>query len=192
MLGATVLALTGFSRGHGHSHGHGGGGGGCSSSHQDHDSTSSSSSGGAAAADDSYGAPDDEESYGGGTSGGTGGSSYNRRPGYRSTPSSSGTASGDGPAEGTVRLVSCATPKAPYATVEVANPNGAEVDFTVSVDFRNTVDQVIAYHSARVTVPANDKSRVRVPLADDTVRDDGLIDEVDHCDPDPAAQPTGD
>ncbi|MFQ6141672.1 hypothetical protein ACLMNJ_01165 [Streptomyces seoulensis] len=186
MLAATVLALTGFSRSHGHSHGHGGGGGGCSSSHQDHDSTSSSSSGGGSSYDDT----DDEETYGsGGTSGG---SSYNRRPGYRSTPSSSGTASGDGPAEGTVRLVSCATPKAPYATVEVANPNGAEVDFTVSVDFRNTDDQVIAYHSARVTVPANGKSRVRVPLADDTVRDDGLIDEVDHCDPDPAAVPADD
>ncbi|WP_106433962.1 hypothetical protein [Streptomyces sp. e14] len=194
MLAATVLALTGFSRGHGHSHsGHGGSGGGCSSSHQDHDSTSSSTSGGGSAyddTDDTYGDADDEDSYG--TSGGSSGGSSSRRPGYRSTPSASGTASGGDLAAGKVRLVSCATQKAPYATVEVSNPNGAGARFTAFVEFRDAEDESVAYRSAEVTVPADGTARVRVPLDDGGVKDDGLIHEVDHCAPDPTAPPLDD
>ncbi|WP_439948334.1 hypothetical protein [Streptomyces sp. BBFR109] len=197
MLAATVLALTGFSRGHGHSHsGHGGSGGGCSSSHQDHDSTSSSTSGGGSAyddTDDTYGdadADDDEDSYG--TGGSSSGGSSNRRPGYRSTPSASGTASGGDLAAGKVRLVSCATQKAPYATVEVSNPNGAGARFTAFVEFRDAEDESVAYRSAEVTVPADGTARVRVPLDDGGVKDDGLIHEVDHCAPDPTAPPLDD
>ncbi|MYS43656.1 hypothetical protein GTY23_20975 [Streptomyces sp. SID5998] len=202
VLAATVLALTGFSRGHGHSHsGHGGSGGGCSSSHQDHDSTTSSTSGGGSAydhTDDTYGDADadDEDSYGtsstsGGSSGSSSGGSSSRRPGYRSTPSASGTASGD-LAAGKVRLVSCATQKAPYATVEVSNPNGTGARFTAFVEFRDAEDESVAYRSAEVTVPADGTARVRVPLDDGGVKDDGLIHEVDHCAPDPTAPPLDD
>ncbi|MEV8065407.1 hypothetical protein AB0P32_04545 [Streptomyces sp. NPDC085995] len=199
MLAATVVALTGFSRGHGHSHsGHGGSGGGCSSSHQDHDGTSSSTSGGGSAyddTDDTYGDTDadDEDSYGtGGTSGASGGGSSTRRPGYRSTPSASGTASGGDLAAGKVRLVSCATRKAPYATVEVSNPNGTGARFTAFVEFRDAEDESVAYRSAEVAVPAEGTARVRVPLDDGGVKDDGLIHEVDHCAPDPTAPPLDD
>ncbi|MBY8865964.1 hypothetical protein [Streptomyces sennicomposti] len=194
MLAATVLALTGFSRGHGHGHsGHGGSGGGCSSSHQDHDSTTSSTSGGRSAyddTDDTYGDADAEDSYG--TGGSSSGGSSSRRPGYRSTPSASGTASGGDLAAGKVRLVSCATQKAPYATVEVSNPNGAGAKFTAFVEFRDAEDESVAYRSAEVTVPADGTARVRVPLDDGGVKDDGLIHEVDHCAPDPTAPPLDD
>ncbi|MGA5359797.1 hypothetical protein [Streptomyces purpurascens] len=183
VLVLVVLALTGFStgRGRGGSHGHGGGsgGGGCSSSSQDHDSSRSSTSGGG------YGGgsyDSDDDSYGSSGSGGSGGgSSYTRRPNYGSTPTSSaGSGSRKALRDGTAKLVSCATPARPYATVEVSNPNGREADFSVSVTFEDAQGVTVIDRYGDVTVPANGKATVDVQVGGGT----GLADSVDHCEVD--------
>jgi hypothetical protein len=186
VLVLVVLALTGFSsgRGRGGSHGHrgGGGGGGCSSSSQDHDSSrSSTSSGGAYGTGGSYGSDDDDDYSGSsGSSGSTGGSSYTRRPDYGSRPtSSSGSGSRKALKDGTARLVSCATPAAPYATVEVSNPNGRTADFSVSVTFEDDRGITVVSRYGDVTVPANGTATVDV-----RVGGSGLVDSVDHCEVD--------
>jgi len=156
VLALTVLTLTGFSTGRHHSsrHGSSGGGGGCSSSSQDHDTSTSS----------------------GGTSGG---SSYTRRPDYRSTPDS--TASSDSGTssllDGTAKLVSCATAKKRYATVEVSNPNSRKAGFAVHVTFLDAQNTEVDYNLAGVQVPAKGKATVRVPVHDTST-------PVDHCEVD--------
>ncbi|MFJ6295155.1 hypothetical protein ACIQJX_17555 [Streptomyces griseoviridis] len=164
----TVLALTGFSTGrHGsRHHGHGdSAGGGCSNSRQDHDS--STSTGRSTTADDDYG-------YG---TGGAGAPTdpTNRRPGYRSTPTASSATGGSGQADGTAKLVSCATTRDPYTTVAVTNPNGRKGTFAVRVDFENSADLAFATRSATITVAAKDTATVRVKAPDD------LVAAVDHC-----------
>ncbi|MEU6253171.1 hypothetical protein [Streptomyces sp. NPDC047043] len=179
VIALVVLALTGFSTGskgskgrHSSSrYGHGGGGG-CSSSSQDHDSSSSSTSGGGSY-DSSYD-DDDDGSYGSSS----GGSSYTRRPTYRSTPTSSSTGSSS-TLDGTAKLLSCATVQKPYATVEVGNPNGREVDYWVDVTFKDAQDNELVQKSADVEVPAKGRATVKVYLYS------GLIDQVDHCEVDP-------
>ena len=178
VLTLVVLSLTGFSRGH---HGrHGGGGGGCSSSHQDHDGSSSSTSGGG-----SYSTPDDhsdDDSYGStGTSGSTGGSRYGRRPTHRSTPTSSATG-GRALKNGTAKLVACATAEKPYATVEIANPNGREAEFQAQVLFYDDQGtQILNNSSYTVKVPAKGRATTRVPVGD------RLRLKVDHCEAEPEA-----
>ncbi|MEU8648568.1 hypothetical protein [Streptomyces sp. NPDC048737] len=169
-----VLALTGFSTGRGHgssthggSHG-GGGGGGCSSSSQDHDGSSSgggsSSSGSSGYHDYDHDDHGDDYDYGDG-SGGSSGS------GGPSSPTAEATSE---PA--TVELVSCATKDRPYATVEVANPNGAPGDFDVAVFFMDADTVAIDEARSTVNVPANGTKRVRVEF------DGGAPGEVlDHC-----------
>ncbi|MFI0241490.1 hypothetical protein [Streptomyces sp. NPDC016845] len=184
-----VLALTGFStgRGHGGSHSGGsGGGGGCSSSSQDHDSSSGSSSssgsGGSSGYDDD---DDDDSSYGDDSSGSTsssGGSGYTRRPGYRSTPSSSAAGDGD-PRYAKARLVRCATPQKPYATVEVINENSRTATYTVHVTFRDEQGFEVDDAMARVKVGGDDKATVKV-LVD---VGEGLVSQVDRCEVDPEA-----
>jgi hypothetical protein len=183
VLVLVVLALTGFSsgRGRGGSHGHrSSGGGGCSSSSQDHDSSRSSTSSGGSygssgTSGGSYGSDDDDY----GSSSSSGGSSYNRRPHYGSTPTSS---SGSGKAlkDGTARLVDCATPAAPYATVEVRNPNGRKADFSVSVTFEDAQGITVVSRYGDVTVPANGTATVDVRVGGGA----GLVDSVDHCEVD--------
>ncbi|MGI5426584.1 hypothetical protein [Streptomyces sp. CA-179760] len=180
VLVLVVLALTGFStgRGRGGSHGHGGssGGGGCSSSSQNHDSSRSSTSGGGSYGSSGGSYDSDDDSYG--SSGG--GSSYTRRPDYGSTPtSSSGSGSRKALRDGTAKLVSCATPARPYATVEVGNPNGREADFSVSVTFEDAQGITVVDRYGDVTVPANGKATVDV-----RVGAAGLVDSVDHCEVD--------
>ncbi|MFG3587984.1 hypothetical protein [Streptomyces sp. NPDC047990] len=175
-----VLALTGFSTGrHGHSrHSGGGSGGGCSSSRQDHDGSSSTSGGGSYGGGSSGGS-----SYGSGsTDDGTGGT-YRSRPTRRSTPTSS---AGGGRAlqSGTATLVSCASEKAPYATVEVRNPNGRAGGFVVSVAFKDRADVTVVGGSGRVRVSANGRATVRVPVGSA-----GLAGSVDHCRVEPRATP---
>ncbi|MFB7109678.1 hypothetical protein [Streptomyces sp. NPDC056291] len=175
-----VLALTGFSQGHGHGrsrHG-GGGGGGCSNSHQDHDSSTSSGPYGSSSSG-SYGGSDDD----GGTSS-TGGT-YNRRPGYRSTPTSpSGTGKSRGLRDATVRLIGCATRKRPYATVEVTNPNDSKADFQAWVTFYDTEGTQLLKNSSReVSVPAKGKATTEVKLGE------SLLSSADHCEADPTASP---
>ncbi|MFI1836480.1 hypothetical protein [Streptomyces olivaceoviridis] len=159
-----VLALTGFSsRGHGHGGGHGSGGG-CSSSSQDHDSSSSTSSGGG------YGSGThrdyDDDSYGDGTSG-----------------SSSGGSTPSGHQDGTARLVSCATVKKPYATIEVTNPNATKSSFDVHITFEDADDMTVNGTIKEVDVPAHGTKTVRVPV--DNAKESAP--EVDHCDLDPVA-----
>jgi hypothetical protein len=184
VLVLVVLALTGFSsgRGRGGSHGHGGGGGGCSSAGQDHDSSRSSTSSGGSygssgTSGGSYGSDDDDY----GSSSSSGGSSYTRRPHYGSTPtSSSGSGSGKALKDGTARLVDCATPAAPYATVEVRNPNGRKADFSVSVTFEDAQGITVVSRYGDVTVPANGTATVDVRVGGGA----GLVDSVDHCEVD--------
>ncbi|MET9774823.1 hypothetical protein ABZ023_11245 [Streptomyces sp. NPDC006367] len=175
-----VLCLTGFSTGrHGGGDG-GGGGGGCSSSGQDHDSSSSSSGGDTSSDGDVY-KYDDDSSYGGGTSGsyGSGGSSADSGSGGSgSADSGSGNGSsgsgGSGVQAATVELVSCATADAPYATVEITNPNGREYSFAVTVLFKDGADDTLEEVRRETAVPARGTSRLRVPF------DTGGA-EADHC-----------
>ncbi|MEU6666429.1 hypothetical protein [Streptomyces sp. NPDC046727] len=162
-----VLALTGFKgRGHGHSSGHGGGGG-CSSSSQDHDSSSTTTSGGGYGSGthhdyDDYDDDDDYDTSGGGSSGG-------------STPSEH--------QDGTARLVSCATVKKPYATIEVTNPNAAESSFDVHIVFEDADDMTVNGTIEEVTVPASGTKTIQVPV--DNAKESAP--QVDHCDLDPVA-----
>jgi hypothetical protein len=178
---AVVLCLTGFTtgRGHGHGGGGGGGGGGCSSSSQDHDSSSSSSSSGGGA----YKDDDQDDSYGGS-------GSYRDR--YDDTDDDHGSGSGSGTSEPDqenvlVRLLSCATKKKPYATVEVTSLNATtEGRFAVTVSFRDARGVEIVSAVEEADVPANGKTTVRVPVPG---RDH--IARVDHCDLAPEAPSAG-
>ncbi|MFJ8031093.1 hypothetical protein [Streptomyces sp. NPDC096032] len=192
VLTLVVLSLSGFSRGH---HGrHGSGGGGCSSSHQDHDSSSSSTSG-----DGTYDDSDDDTYGSGGTTGGvgttggssatggsgttgsTGGRTYHRRPTHRATATSSAT-SGRALKNGTAKLVACATAKKPYATVEIANPNGRAAEFQAHVLFYDDQGtQILDNSSYTVKVPARGTATTRVPVGD------RLRLKVDHCEAEPEA-----
>nr|BFD84237.1 hypothetical protein StreXyl84_36380 [Streptomyces sp. Xyl84] len=191
VLAVVVLALTGFSRGHGHG-GHGSGGsGGCSSSRQDHDTSSSSSSGGGtygSGTDGTY-APEDDDTYGSGGSGtGTtgGSSSHRRRPdlGPTATPSGGGTETRLQDAR--VRLLSCATEKKPYATVELTNPNDRRGTFTATVTFQDAHGGTIRSALRETDVPANGRRTVRV---DAGAPGDGV--RPAHCTVDPAAPAAG-
>src|SRR3954451_13611914 len=168
VLAFVVLALTGFT-GHGSGKsrsrsGHVGtshsSGGGCSSSAQDHDSSSSSRS---------HRYYDDDDSYGSSSS--TGGSTVSRA----STPS--------GHEDGTARLVSCATVKAPYATVEVGNPNARRSSFDVHITFEDAAGLTVDGTIQKVTVPAKGKKTVRVPVTNASQN----AAQVDHCALDPVA-----
>ncbi|WDO07812.1 hypothetical protein ME763_20310 [Streptomyces murinus] len=170
VLTFVVLSLTGFSRGghhsgHSYGHGHSGdSGGGCSSSHQ-------SQSG-------YHHDYDDDDDYGGsGTSAGTGaGTSGDTSPGY--VPSA-------GPPQyATVNLVSCATEKRPYATVEVTNSTDSAGRFTVSVSFVDVGGATIASRDTDVDVSARTTKTVKVPFGKG-----GRMGSVDHCDADPEADP---
>ncbi|MGW0081124.1 hypothetical protein [Streptomyces sp. NPDC003393] len=198
VLAIVVLALTGFSRGHGHSHHSGGGGGGCSSSHQDHDSSSSTTSGGGSSYDDSYDDPYGDSSgdsygdpsgdsyddtYGSSTSGGTSGGSYDRRRTHRPTSTPSGGSSGTALKSGTVKLISCATEKRPYATVEITNPNNRTATFLAWVTFYDADGAfLVSDTSSEVSVPAKGKATTRVPLGTN------FLPAVDHCEADEEAQ----
>lgn len=171
VLTLVVLSLTGFSTGRHHSrHGGSGGGGGCSSSHQDHDTSTSSGSGGGSYDDD------------GGTTGSASGGTRHRRPTHRPTPTPSGTGGGTPLADGTARLISCATAQKPYATVRVTNPNGRRAGFDVQVTFMADSTSMLTSRHARVSVPAHGTNTVRVPF------DKNNLDLLDHCEADPKAR----
>lgn len=162
VLGFVVLSLTGFTgHGHGHysrSHGsHSSHGGGCSSSAQDHDTSTSSHR-------NTYYDDDDYNS----SSSSSSGSTY-------STPS--------GHQDGTARLVSCATVKHPYATVEVTNPNAVRSGFDVHITFEDKDSLTVDGTIQKVTVPANGTKTVRVPV--ENAKESAP--KVDHCDLDPVA-----
>jgi hypothetical protein len=200
VLAITALALTGFTpgRGHGGHGGHGfhgghgsyghhsGGGGGCSSSHQDHDSSSSTTGDGygSGTSDSKTSGYGYDDSYDSSTSsGGTG----NRRPAYRSTASPSSDYSGEQLKDAKVKLVSCATKKAPYATVEVTNNNTKTTRFLISVTFVDTDGFAVTKEADEIKVPAKGTTRARVEVGGQ-----GLVDSVDHCETEPYATPLSD
>ncbi|POX56924.1 hypothetical protein C3489_01290 [Streptomyces sp. Ru71] len=171
-----VLSLTGFSTSRGHGHHGSGSGGGCSSSHQDHDTSSGSSGGGA------Y--KDDDDSYGSGGSGSYGNSHHDYDDDNDTTGGSSGSSGAtatESLQDATARLVSCATKKTPYATVEVTNPNATEGFFAVTIHFRDAKGEAVRTQLDEVDVPANGTVTVREYVgADEAAR-------VDHCDLEDAA-----
>lgn len=180
VLAFLVLSLTGFSRGHHRSHGGGSGGGGCSSNRQDHDTSTSTSGGG------SYGGSGDDSGDDSVPAvvpgGGTGGSSYKPRPTRRATSTPSGGSSK--PLENAeTKLISCATRKRPYATVQVTNPNSRKATFSVDVSFRDDADAETDFGSEYVTVPAKGTTQVRVKFREG----DGT--GIDHCRVNPEARP---
>lgn len=136
-----VLALTGFSSTHGHrsrSH-HGGDGGGCSSSRQDHDSSTPVSGGDA---------------------------TRRSRPTRASTPTPSSSGATARPQkDGTAVLVHCASPDDPYATVEVRNPNASESLFTVKITFKDGYGGTIVKTSDQTYVSAKGTATLRVAVA---------------------------
>ena len=170
VLTFVVLSLTGFSTGRHHSRHGSGGGGGCSSSHQDHDSSSSSSTSGGSAYGDDYG------SSGTSTTGSTSGGYHTRRPTHRATATPSGSGSDTALQDGEAKLISCATAKRPYATVEVSNPNGRKATFTVDVLFMADADSAIDSDYLHVTVPAKGKKTVKAPFSEVD-----HFDLLDHC-----------
>ncbi|MFF3330448.1 hypothetical protein ACFYWX_12950 [Streptomyces sp. NPDC002888] len=168
MAALVVLSLTGFStsRGHGHGSSHGsGGGGGCSSSSQDHDSSSSTS---------------------GGSSGGSGYRDYDDDDYDDDTSGSGGSGDTSTPVleNAETELVSCATEKAPYATVSVTNPNGTGGTFTFDVVFLDEQDDQVTLESTQTYVSANSTTTVKVE-----VEDTELLPRIDHCEADLYATP---
>ncbi|MFD5497208.1 hypothetical protein ACFWH4_31070 [Streptomyces sp. NPDC127091] len=158
-----VLTLTGFSTGRGRGGGDGGGGGGCSSSSQDHDSSRKSGGGSHRDYDDDdY----DDNNYGNGNGTDTGSSSGG-------SPSSS-------LRDATVELLSCASKKAPYATVRVTNPNTVDGVFSVVVDFEDRAGRAVASSAQQVAVAADDTATARVKVGGDRRR----AAQASVCDPD--------
>ncbi|MFJ4711421.1 hypothetical protein [Streptomyces sp. NPDC088785] len=174
-----VLALTGFSRGHGRHHSSGGGGGGCSSSSQDHDSSSHSTSGGSTYDSSTY----DGSTYGGSTPDDDDDPVAVPTVRHRNRSTPSATAGGTALQEGTARLLGCADATRPWSTVEVTNPNGRAVTYTVSTTYFDDADRRIQEKTARVRVPARGKAVAKVPV--DTRAE--VLDRVDHCEADPEA-----
>ena len=82
-----------------------------------------------------------------------------------------------------MKLVSCATAKRQYATVEVSNPNDRKATFSVDVTFKDAQDNEVDFNYADVKVPANGRATVRVRFL-------GSSTPVDHCDVDRLATAT--
>src|SRR5690606_4980719 len=141
----------------------------CSSSSQNHDS---STSGGGSHRDDDY---DDYDDYDGDTG-------YDDR--YDDTDTSGGSGAGSdsssGLEAGTVKLVSCAGKTSPHATVEVTNPNTANVTFSVTVDFRDGKGNLVSTSTRTVEVPGSDSATVNVAVS-------GSAAKVARCDAEPTA-----
>lgn len=156
-----VLTLTGFSAGRGHGGSSGdGGGGGCSSSSQNHDSSSGSGGGSHRDHDD-----DDDDDYDG--TGGSGGDAGSTPPPLR---------------DAIVNLLTCASEKTGYATVEVTNRNTVTGTFTVTVAFEDDAGTRLVSRTQDVTVLAGETATARVHVGEGT-----YVTRVAGCDPDPYA-----
>ncbi|MFI5973145.1 hypothetical protein [Streptomyces sp. NPDC051452] len=183
VLAFVVLGLTGFSTGRHGGH-HGSGGGGCGSSHQDHDtSTSGYTSGSTSGSTSGGGSYDDPDDHSYASTGTTGGSHYGRRPTHRATATPSG--GGARPLrDGTVRLISCATPNRRYATVEIGNPNDRDAKFRTRVTFYDDEGaEILDSASSYVKVPAKGRATTRVAVGERVAR------QVHRCEADRVARP---
>ncbi|MFF9626224.1 hypothetical protein [Streptomyces griseosporeus] len=148
-----VLALTGFSTGsHGSTGGGGkvsksksgssrgsksrsGGGGGCSSSSQDHDTSH---------------ADDDDDSY-----------DDNYGDGSGADATETATATGTPQQDASVTLMSCASKKRPYATVQLRNPNDQDGTFALTISFLDAKGRLIDTEKDDVDVPAYETVTVK-------------------------------
>ncbi|MEU6088976.1 hypothetical protein ABZ865_19550 [Streptomyces sp. NPDC047085] len=83
--------------------------------------------------------------------------------------------------DATVELVSCATRKKPYATVEVTNPNDTGATFSVTVYYKDRRSKFIDYEDVDVTVPANGTQTAKIPF------NKAYLARLDHCEPQPNA-----
>ncbi|MFF9277780.1 hypothetical protein [Streptomyces griseosporeus] len=152
-----VLALTGFSTGsHGSTGGggktgksssgksrgsksrSGGGGGGCSSSSQDHDTSHDDY-------DDSYGSSYDD--------------TYDDTSGSDVTATETATTMPQ--QDAIVTLVSCASKKRPYATVQLHNPNDQDGTFDLTISFLDAKGRLLDAETDDVDVPANETVTVK-------------------------------
>ncbi|MFB9735591.1 hypothetical protein [Streptomyces sp. NPDC057386] len=118
----------------------GGGGGGCSSSKQDHDSSHRS-----------HYDYDDDDDYGTGSNGSSGDYEETATP----TPSPTNMY------EAVVTLVSCASKKTPYATVQLHNPNDTAGSFELMVSFLDRKGKAIDTEKDTVDVPAGETVTVK-------------------------------
>ncbi|NUP40843.1 MAG: hypothetical protein HOY76_28460 [Streptomyces sp.] len=71
-------------------------------------------------------------------------------------------------------LLTCATVKQPYATVQVSNPNGTAGTFEVTVTFRDAENAVVDTKVSRVRVPASGTVTAKAAVSGSSAR-------VDHC-----------
>ncbi|MCD9880508.1 hypothetical protein [Streptomyces guryensis] len=74
-------------------------------------------------------------------------------------------------------LLTCATVKQPYATVEVSNPNDTAGTFEVTVTFRDAENGIVATRVDRADVPAKGTATVRVNVGGSSA----LVARVEHC-----------
>ncbi|WP_320781846.1 hypothetical protein [Streptomyces sp. CRN 30] len=72
--------------------------------------------------------------------------------------------------------MSCASPDEPYATVEVSNPNGRQVTFTVRISFEDSYGNTLVDATSQVQVPAKDSTPQRFFLAGS-----GRLDQITRC-----------
>lgn len=131
--------------------------------------------------DDLYGSGSYRDPYDGHNGRYNGG--YNDHHDDHGSGGASGT-SGSDRENATVRLLSCATKRKPYATVEVTNPSSIDGRFVVTVTFKDARNLKIASKQEEAEVPADGKTIVRVP-----VPRRAPIAKVDHCDLSPKAPP---
>ena len=103
--------------------------------------------------------------------------------GSGSYSSSSSTAASSSPAMAV--LVSCATAKQPYTTVEVSNPNATAGTFEVTVDFDDEGGHLLSVEYPKIKVPANGTETVRVKASS------ALLKHLGHCDVEDLAPAAG-
>jgi hypothetical protein len=77
--------------------------------------------------------------------------------------------------DGTAVLVSCATKTAPYATVEVTNPNSRQAVFEVAFSFTDASGRTLSRGDKQVTVSADGTSRIQVPASQ------AVLAKLDQC-----------
>ncbi|GAA0933765.1 hypothetical protein GCM10009549_57930 [Streptomyces thermoalcalitolerans] len=124
-----------------------------------------------------------DDSYGGSGSYRNSYDGYNDHNDNHGSGGNSGTG-GSARESATVRLLSCATKRKPYARVEVTNSSSVDGRFVVTVTFRDARDLKIASKREEAAVPADGKTIVKVP-----VPRRAPIAKVDRCDLSPKAPP---
>ncbi|MFI0512604.1 hypothetical protein ACH3Y9_21195 [Streptomyces sp. WSLK1-5] len=97
------------------------------------------------------------------------------------TPRTTGTRRASSLQDGTAVLVSCATKAAPYATVEVGNPNSRQATFEVGFSFTDAAGRTLSSEERQVSVSAGGTSRIQLPASP------AVLAKLDHCRVEPEA-----